>query len=1306
MINKGLFGKLYINSVQSDLELDDQGEGRMATLSQAWNDRDAASVESLWATFIKRALGYLEFVPPATPPNKNGLLPLYNDWGFANCICVLCTVRPQMDINSTQLGSFWPGKLIGELKKRKLRWGILTDGASFRLYSTKSSKPYEDYVELDLAETLQKHDKQEYALFEHFFHAGSFMAEEAENQNEAEKEKAVGIYKCQLDRKREESEATLESLVKAPFLFQIDEVLQYLCNGFIHDTQKSGEEYSEEERREIFESAVKLLYRCLFLFYAESRSLLPSEQGKEQQYGERSIRALCREAHKFRWSLRNDFEEYGMWKHLKGLTNAVNDGDPDYGIIGYNGGLFDDEEERFLGHHRIRNDFLARALYLLAYVEPADADPKTEYEFPYEDLEVRHLGELYENILEFNVTLADADRVRRRSKNGVEILLLSETEFKTGDSPIRKGEVYFSETALERKQSGSYYTPESLVHFLNAKAIIEPLKEKFEKHRGRFEEFLEQTGSGYDQPTSRGALQSAIAIVHLFVQEQVLRFKLCDPAMGSGHFLVNAANQMTEFVVGLFDEIPQLEGLQAEISCKPNYWRRLITRHCLYGVDLNPLATHLAKLSLWLNCFARDHKLTFLDHHLRCGNSLIGVRSFQQLENIPQRNNERTKKDTQLLFLPITDELRDKLRNAAQTIAGIGQLDEDDTDRQRDLYIEAYQAAIKYIAPLADLHTAYLMDQGISKDEYWNLFRAITKGNFDEIENALELHDTWESVKTLRGRHAFFHWMLEFSDVFGSDTEGGFSANIGNPPWDTVLPNSQEFFSVYDPKFRSYKKQKATRVANMLMKDNPAIAKKWMDYGNDFTQQIAYFKESVNYSSIGKVHVNTYKLFLEIFFITLCDGGFMGIVVPSGFYTDQGCQPLRQRFFTQSGVKFLYGFENRWPTVFNAVDGRFKFITFCTQKGGKTDKFKCTFMGHNPERLPLMDLSALQLTFEQVRKFSPDTLGIMEFDNQREINIAAAIYHDNPLLGNYLKTNWQVFFQDEFNITHDTKLFLTEEECSGAEVIPLWEGKQIWVLTHDFAAPTRWMLKSNAEIKPTTHNTRVAYRSVASNTNERTLIPAVIPASFPTGHSIDVCPLPPSIAIKIAAIVGSFVIDWILRKKVTTNINKFITAQLPILEEIKNSNTESIFDLILAMGSRLICTTSTFSKIWNVCYSPKWNNPEFWYNNNVPIIDYGPTCEQEIRSRLRDEASKLTPEWCFHCGVHNRFPDRRDTGDRAQLRAEIDANVAHLYGLSRDDFIYILDTFPVLKNKEEKTFGEFMSKRKCLEEYDRIAQTL
>ena len=1321
MKNNGLFSSLFIEELKDSAKLDDTAQGRMATLAQTWRTRDTQDTEALWESFLKQALSYLEFVPPGDPTAPS-VYPLYEDWGFTDCISVLYLAPPKSDIDNTSVGSFYPAKLLAQLKERKLNWGILTDGASWRLYSTKSSRPYEDYVELLLEQTLEGSDEAEYGLFERFFHKDSFIAEKTEGTESEQQDESAGIYKCRLDHDREQSEKVLDEEVKAPFLAQVDEVLQYICNGFIFDTQKSGEEYTEEERGEIFESAVKLIYRCLFLFYAEARRLLPSDPDKADLYRRHSIQALCEEARKFRWGQRRDTDQYDLWKHLKGLINAVNDGDPEYGIMGYNGGLFDDEEERFLGQHQLRNDFLSRALYLLAYVEPYDNEPDEEYPIPYEDLEVRHLGELYETILEYTVQLADADRIRRRTKKGVEMLLASQTTKKAGDTLIKKGDVYFGESSLERKQTGSYYTPESLVRFLNEKTIVQPLRETFEReYRQRFNELLEQASNGHDAGTRRGAAQSAAAFVERFVEKEVLNFKVCDPAMGSGHFLVDAANQMAGLVVALLEEVPHVEGMTVSVTSRPNDWRRRISRHCLYGVDLNPLSVNLAKLSLWLNCFAIEHKLTFLDHHVRCGNSLIGIRSLDQLSSIPERKKEsKKKKDSQRLLFDYND-LSSVLAEAAQGVASITQIDEDDTDSQKAVLDDALEATSN-LRPLADLYTAYLMDPTISIGDYKELFERLSKGI--SITNTLNfaLPKILESVEAYRDGHRFYHWPLEFPDVFGPNAAGGFSANVGNPPWDIVKPNSQEFFSDYDPKFRSYKKQEANRVSKKLMADNTAIAEKWGEYCDEFAEQSAYFKEPLSYSALGKGDINTFKLFLEQFFTVLNDGGSMGIVVPSGIYTDQGCQPLREKFFNQSRIEFLYCFENRWPSVFTAVDGRFKFVTFGTQKGGKTDRFKCAFMEHDPERLSVIDADALKMSVKQVKKFSPDTLSVMEFKSQRDVDVTTKIYGDWPLLGEKANDVWRIILTRE--IQDNSAKYLSNDPSEGR---PLVEGKWIHQFDYAFSEPSFFFdesaysvlantdthisdrrLEVKTGIRLNTSEYRFVCRRQAASTNERSLISTIIQPGDLCGDNLEVSKpfdnsgkqlLFDSEVLLSVCFLNSLVIDYVIRNKITTNLNKFYFYQLPV---IRTRSMAPNFELLIPRVARLVCTTDDFADLWEKVFSNDWQVSTFWYPSSAPIDTYGPAHEQEIRRQLRDEASKLTYEWGPHCGVHDRLPDRRDTGDRAQLRAEIDAYVAHLYGLSRDDLAYILDTFPVLKKKEKKAFGEFMSKRKCLEEYDRI----
>ena len=1073
---------------------------------------------------------------------------------------------------------------------------------------------------------------------------------------------------------------------------QVDEVLQYICNGFIHDTQKTGEEYTEEERGEIFESAVKLIYRCLFLFYAEARRLLPSDPDKYELYQSHSIQTICNEARKFRWGNRQDTDQYDLWKHLKGLVDAVNEGDPEYGIMGYNGGLFDDQEEPFLGQHQLRNDFLSRALYLLAFVEPLDNEAKQEYAIPYEDLEVRHLGELYENILEYTVQLADADRYRRRSKKGISILLASQTNKQTGDTLIKKGDVYFGESALERKQTGSYYTPESLVHFLNEKTIVKPLLEIFEKnYRQRFSELLQQAKSGHDSETQRGAAQSAAALVEQFVEEQVLNFKVCDPAMGSGHFLVDATNQMTRLVVALLEEIPAVEGANTSISSYPNEWRRQITRHCIYGVDLNPLAVTLAKLSLWLNCFASEHKLTFLDYHIRHGNSLIGIRSLEQLASIPKRKKDPKKKSqskAQLSF-PFSD-FTGVLGEAASEVSRITGIDEDDTDTQKAILEHALESMAD-LRPLADLYTAYLMDPTIQYDDYKDLFERLAKGMSISDTLNFNLPVILEKIEKHKTVHNYHHWPLEFPDVFGPNEVGGFSATVGNPPWDIVKPNSQEFFSTYDPNFRSYKKQEANRISNELMAVNPTVAERWEKYCNDIGNQSSYFKEVLSYKAQGKGDVNTYKLFLEQFFRILTVEGQIGIVVPSGIYTDQGCLPLRQQFFEQSQIEYLYCFENRWPKVFSGVDGRFKFVLLGAEKGKVTNQFKCAFMQHDPDQLVVIDNNALRMGLNHVKKFS----------NQIELDIASRLYQTDYLVGDYFANNWETKFQREFHMTDDSPLFISNPETESHDMLPLLEGKQYWILSETFIKPTYYMQRQDAQIKRTSKNIRVVYRAVSASTNERTFVSTVIPREVPTGNTVNVCPLPAFSAMYVVAISSSFVWDWIVRQKVTTSLNTYIVNQLPFID-IEEADHKGIAACLVMRASRLICTTDTLAKPWEESYSELWGSSKFWYPGAAPIDSYGPVHEQEIRCNLRDEAKSITPEWGYHCGVHDRLSDWRDTGDRAQLRAEIDAYVAHLYDISRDDFSYILDTFPVLKKKEIKAFGEFMSKRKCLEEYDRI----
>jgi len=364
-------------------------------------------------------------------------------------------------------------------------------------------------------------------------------------------------------------------------------------------------------------------------------------------------------------------------------------------------------------------------------------------------------------------------------------------------------------------------------------------------------------------------------------------------------------------------------------------------------------------------------------------------------------------------------------------------------------------------------------------------------------------------------------------------------------------------------------------------------------------------------------------------------------------------------------------------------------------------------MEHDPERLELIDANSIQIRMTQILMFSPDTLTPPELKSSLSSDILEKIHKEK----NIIKKVPPILIYQELNVTSDSNL-LNKNNLG----LPLWEGKNIWNYDWQFSYPRRWIAydianeffkrKYGTGSNSGTHKYRLCFRGVAAATNERSLIAAIVPRNIAcevkctcVDYHDESCR--PNTLLSLLLLLNSFVLDFTLRFRVTCNVNIYHIEQLPIPSSLLETA-----NFLIARAARLSCSSDQLSDIWSDVFDKQWINPDLWTFNNSIAQSYGPIHEQEIRHRLAEEAANLTPEWTPACGVHDRTPDRRDTGDRAQLRAEIDAYVAHLYGLTRDEFAYILDTFPVLKRKEEQAFGEFMSKRKCLEEYDRIGHSL
>ncbi|MGL5083919.1 MAG: Eco57I restriction-modification methylase domain-containing protein, partial [Microcoleaceae cyanobacterium] len=522
-----------------------------------------------------------------------------------------------------------------------------------------------------------------------------------------------------------------------------------------------------------------------------------------------------------------------------------------------------------------------------------------------------------------------------------------------------------------------------------------------------------------------------------------------------------------------------------------------------------------------------------------------------------------------------------------------------------------------------------------------------------------------------------FHWGYHFDKVF---ERGGFDAIITNPPWEVFQTDEKEFFQRYDNLIRkkkldikSWEKQR-----DQLLQD-PEISEAWLSYCSQFPYVSQYFKKAEQYhnqrSEMGGKSVarkvNLYFLFTEQCFNLLRKGGECGIVIPSGIYTDLGTKQLREMLFSQTEVTGLFCFENR-KAIFEGVDSRFKFVILTFEKGGNTQAFPVRFMRHDIAELaqfPAVD--DIYLDVPLIRKLSPDSLSVMEFKQPIDITIAQKMLQF-PLLGEKIDGKWNLKLCQELNMTSDSHLF-KPEPAPGR--LPLYEGKMIHQFTHQWGQPKYWLDESEARTalikrgeedlgQILSYQTyRLGFRDIARNTDQRTAIITMLPRQVFCNHKI------PTVIIRdskeqisyqselfFCCILNSFIIDYLIRQRVTTNLTFFFLYQLPVprLQE-----GDKWFAAIVDRAAKLICTTPEFDDLWaEVCPhpltpSPKGGEGEPEFQSPSPSLGEG--------FRVRANEGHITNEV-----------------DRAKLRAELDGIIAHLYQLTEIEFAHILSTFPIV----------------------------
>ncbi len=1148
-------------------------------------------------------------------------------------------------------------QLLDYLGERpELNWGIATNGSEWRLYCRAAAASH--FFAVNLAHVLETENTEAFRLFYALFCRASF-----DNGAKGLQSALDGAI-----RFREEIEAQLRR--------QVFDAMELLGQGFLANPENA---LTAADLPEVFENALILLYRILFVLNAESRGLLPDDPAS-QYFASCGLEAVRRKlsdpASAPEYA---DNGSFSLWGRLDGLFKLINGDDGDrnekLGVPRYNGGLFHPVRYPFLKKYSVADSFLAQAIQTLTFRKEPDGRVVA---FDYASLGERHLGSIYEGLLEHTLRL----------------------DLATGAPTLQNDKG-------ERKAQGAYYTPQDWVSYL-VRAALTPL--------------LEPLGDESDDSFATA----------------VLNLNVCDPAMGSGHFLVEATSFLAEAIVAH----------PSTVTGDLAYWKRRVVEACIYGVDRNPLAVELAKLSLWLKTVDRV-PLNFLDHHLRCGNSLIGT-TLAALPRIPKPKQKVTalkKNDVVQLSLTFTGDLQAAVSDAIGKILVIeGQAtDTHAVAKEKEvLWKELAETVMPRFTAIADIWTAPYFGGEVGMIAFLNL-----------LDNPEATKAEREKLAPVLDSVAPFHWELEFPDVFFTETgtpkaDPGFDAIVGNPPWERLKLAESEFFSS-----RSEAIAKATRASDrkrliaQLPTADPDLWAAFQSAKTDAEQALLFLHNSGFYPLMGRGDTNLYAVFVEKATQLVSKTGRVALLVPSGIATDSTTSAFFRKIVEQKRLSELLDFENK-QAVFPDVHRSFKFsIIVLSGENAPQSVARCGFFLHSiedtadPERL-------FTLTTEDFATFNPNTLTCPIFRRKRDVELTRKLYNAAPILlrhgvppspavslvprggGDFppspvphggesavsLRTErfggrasgdfggqnnpWHLRFMTMFHMTNDSNKFrtLTELDADGyfltagnvfvrkkeERYLPLYEGKMVQMYDHraagvkinpenlhraaqedpatlaqhadpDFSPmPQYWVNEDDVELSvdEETISFQIAYKSVTAPSNSRSLILSAIPVSG-VGNSMAVIQSSPKLpSYCLLANLSSFALDFAARQKIGgQNLNFFIVEQFPVLPPQKYD--EDFHGVKLAEFVK--------ERVLKLCYT----------------------------------AHDMTP-FARALGYEGEpFPWNED--ERLHLKCQLDALYFILYGLDRAEAAEILETFPIVKKQDEAKFGGRYKTRELIDAY-------
>ena len=1195
------------------------------------------------------------------------------------------------------------------ISERKLKWGVLTNGVLFRLYYQDGRSRSEDFFEVDLSlvfnlpgapEPPERFEAQHLLkLFYLFFGRAGFAPQ---NWDVAERPlHLIGLHESQLYGARVATELSdrvvntlFPSLAGAIAMTDVkgrqdiaasmDTDAPYLRRGF----------YSRAYLDELREGTLVLLYRLLFVFYAEDRRLLALDR-RFKNYSVSDLRGrIAQELDQGVVQAKNVARH---WQHLDNLFAVINIGDDDVGMPAYNGGLFQPERAPILVRAHVGDRFLAPALDALSRRTHAPSKPRINYS----DLSVSRLGSIYARLLETVLVQND------------------ERQFTT--MPAR----------FARKASGSDYTHDELVSLVLDQCISRLSRAKYDQFDATLAKLSQKMPHSQDWEKLAKCDPAA----------QILELSICDPAMGSGQFLLALVDYLTDQILAATHYAqhqvnkqtwgpPLKEAASPWISpvlvrvadirqrivkqASERSWlirenqlddrqlvRRMILKKVLFGVDKNPMAVELAKLSLWLHTFTVGAPLAFLDHHLKCGDALHGEKLAQV---------ERDLSSIGVLFQ--TAELEHLALAAVhlQNVAGLtdtslAEVHESkrlseaaDVQLRPVLNLLSFWRALRWLIPgWPTVKLAKIKDEAVRLGlaELFsgriNLTTAlnapILAGNSIAIKAANNL---LSQTRAIAKREQFFHWTAAFPTVW-TQPKSGFDAVIGNPPWDRMKLQESAWFAERAPKIaRQTRASERKALIDEELKYQTELAQDYRQAASSSDASLRVLRESGEYPLLaGDLHL--YSLFVERAQALVHRRGMVGLLTPSGIAADKNASEFFRSISSTGRVAALFDFENK--------ESKNKFCALIFgAPGWKFPHADCAFFLHRGEAI-VAPGRVLKLTPKDFLRVNPNTGAAPFFRTPRDAEITLKIYRNHPVLVNRSsgveQYAWPVRYATMFHMSADSKLFLTEAALKKQgfkpaalnrwkkgelQALPLYEGKMLHLYDHrandvaqpegiadaEKASPARFAAPQFRVIddgEKSLIKYALSFKDVTSANSARTMIAAIVP----TGALANTLP---KIAVEtlndlplLLANLCSFAYDYCARQKLQgQHLSWFIVEQLP---------------LILAARFQA-----------NI--------------GGTKIADYIRREVIALSYTAHDLADFATDMGYVDQNGQVLLPNVFDPDNRAHRMARLDALFFELYGLSAKDIKYVLSTFPIVRETDEKQFGSFRTQDLILRYFKRL----